>query len=122
MMDNGMMGVTVKKDELLTALRGNREAHRKLFLEAQEGYREAVIIELDKMLKDAREGRHITRSISLVEPHDHTKEYNCAIRMLEMCVHDTVFISDAEFMQFVQDDWGWKNQFVAQTANYTKQR
>ena len=32
----------------------NRDAHRSLFLLAQEGYRKLVIEELDKMLIDAR--------------------------------------------------------------------
>jgi len=32
--DSGMSGVTVKKDELLTELRKNRDAHRTLFMES----------------------------------------------------------------------------------------
>jgi hypothetical protein len=34
-----MNTVTVKREELLTKVRTNRDAHRELFLKAQEGYR-----------------------------------------------------------------------------------
>ena len=119
MMDNGMTGVTVKKDELLTALKKNREEHRTTFLDAQKGYREDVIKELDQMLKDAREGKNIRRSVALIEPQDHTRDYDRAIRMLTMCVKEEIFITEQEFSQYVQDDWGWKAQFVGSTERYT---
>jgi hypothetical protein len=120
--DNGMSGVTVKKDELLTEIKKNRDAHRDLFIEAQKGYRDDVIKELDAMLSDARAGKSIRRAVQLVEPQDHTKDYDRVIKMLEMCTEEKVFISDSEFAQYVQDDWGWKQQFVASTSNYTNRR
>jgi hypothetical protein len=52
-----MNTVKVKREDLLTKVRANREAHRDLFLKAQEGYRKLVIEELDRMLADANEGR-----------------------------------------------------------------
>jgi hypothetical protein len=45
-----MNDVKVKREELLSKVRANRDAHRSLFLLAQEGYRKLVIEELDKML------------------------------------------------------------------------
>jgi hypothetical protein len=120
MMDqaSGMSGVTVKRMELLQVLMANREAHREVFLEAQEGYREEAIKEIDRMLEDARKTKIVRRSITLIEPQDHTKDYDRAIRMLEMCVQENVFISESEFAMFVQDDWDWKKQFVGSTSNY----
>lgn len=112
-------GVTVKKDELLAALRTNRDAHRSLFLDAQTGYREDIIKELDVMLADARNGKKIRRAVSLVEPQDHTSDYDRVIKMLEMCTKDEIFVSEREFSQFVQDDWGWKAEFVGTTSNYS---
>lgn len=117
--DNGMAGVTVRTADLLEVLKKNREGHREIFLDAQKGYREDIIKELDQMLADARAGKSLRRSVSLVEPKDHTKDYDRIIRMLEMCTKDEVFISDSEFMQYVQDDWGWKSDFVGTVSNYT---
>jgi len=119
MMENGMTGITAKKSDLLKELKKNRSAHRKLFLDAQQGYRTDVIKELDMMLKEARDGKTIRRSVSLVEPQDHTKDYDRIIRMLEMSTKSTIFISEQEFCQYVQDDWGWKAQFISQTSNYS---
>ncbi len=73
-----MNTVKVKREELLTKVRSNRDAHRSLFLKAQEGaqegYRKLVIEELDRMLADARGGRPIQRSVTLTEPSNHVKE------------------------------------------------
>lgn len=81
-----MNAIIVNKAELLGTIRSNRNNHRKIFLEAQESYREAVIKELDSMLGDAKAGRKIRRTITLIEPMDQTKDYDRAIRMLEMSV------------------------------------
>lgn len=117
--DFGNSKVTVKKDELLAAIKKNRSTHRETFLEAQKGYRAAVIEELDRMLKDAREGRTIRRAVQLVEPQEHTKDYDRVIRMLEMSVADEIAITETQFSQYVLDEWGWTAAFVGSTSNYT---
>jgi hypothetical protein len=122
MMENGNIGVTVHKKDLLTILRDNREKHRSVFLEALDGYREAAVRELDVMIEAAKSGGRILRAIEIVEPEDHTRDYDRAIRMLEMCVPETIFVNEHEFSCFVQDDWGWKGDFIAQTSNYSKKR
>jgi hypothetical protein len=109
-----MNTVKVKREDLLTKVRANREAHRELFLKAQEGYRKLVIEELDRMLADAKAGRKVSRSINLAEPVDHTFDYDRVIMMLEMSVDDTVTLDALEFNQYVMDNWEW-----SKLANYT---
>jgi hypothetical protein len=53
----------------------HRDAHRELFLKAQEGYRKLVIEELDRMLADAKAGLPIRRSVT-TEPSNHVKDYD----------------------------------------------
>lgn len=103
-----MNTVKVKRLELLDKIRGNRTKHRELFLKAQEGYRELVITELDRMLKDARDGKRIRRTISMPEPQDHTDDYDRVISMLEMSLDEIVEIHANEFDMYVRDRWGWK--------------
>ena len=122
MNDFGESKITVKKDELLVKIRGNRDAHRGVFLEAQKGYREKVIDELDVMLKDAREGRGIRRTVELVEPQDHTRDYDRVIKMLEMMVGDEVVITDRQFAHFVLDEWEWQQAFEHSTRSYRGSR
>ncbi len=113
-----MQNITVKRAALIAAISENRDSHRETFLEAQRGYREAVVEELDKMLADARSGAKIKRHISLPEPEDHTDDYNKALRMLAMCVDEEIEISAMEFGQYVMDDWGWKKNWTDTVSNY----
>ena len=114
-----MTSVTVKVDELLDILKKNREAHRAIFLEAQKGYREEVIRRLDDMLADAREGRKITSYVQFEEPSDQTKDYDRAIRILEMSVDDEAELNDQTFRSFVMDDWSWKSNFLLSNSYYS---
>jgi len=111
--------VKVKKSELLEVLKKNRAAHRAIFEEAQKGYRVKAIEFLDKALQDAREGREIKTFIQLQAPIDQTFDYDRAIKMIKMCVEDTIEINEQDFACFVMDDWSWKKQFLATNAFYT---
>jgi hypothetical protein len=112
--------VTVKKDELLKAIRANRETHRDRFLKATTAYREVVIKTLDRTLVEVREGRPflVNQIISLAMPTEHTKEYDTILRMLEMSVNDELVVSQKQFKQFVLDDWDWKGDFERVSSSY----
>lgn len=110
-----MREVTVERGALLERLRENRKNHRDLFLKAQEGYRARVIEELDQMLSDARIGKPIRASVALVEPQDHTDEYDRVVRMLEMSVDHNITIDARSFAQFAMDQWDWTS--FAETTN-----
>lgn len=114
-----MHSTKVKRTELISKIAANREEHRSIFLKAQAGYRAQVIEELDRMLADAREGKRIRRSVELVEPQDHTREYDRALAMLGMSVDEVVEIDAQLFAQYVLDEWGWKTAFVGSTSRYT---
>lgn len=113
-----MQTVKVNAGDLLRTVRMNREAHRSLFLKAQEGYRAAVIAELDKMLSEAREGKPIRRGITLPEPVDRTRDYDRVIRMLEMTVNIEVELQSHEFDQYVLDNWDWSHLVSMTNSSY----
>jgi hypothetical protein len=102
-----MNTVKVKREDLLAKVRANRDAHQELFLKAQANYRKFIIEELDRMLADATANRKIRRSIDLVEPRDHTSDYDRTIMMLEMSVEETIILNATEFDQYVRDVWAW---------------
>lgn len=118
-LSEGGTRVTVKKETLLAALKKNREGHRSVFLKAQDGYRRICIEHLDKMLADAKAGKAFLTHIRLEAPQDHTKEYDVNIQMLEMSEDEKLVISEEQFRHFVQDDWEWREGFVANSAQYT---
>ena len=113
-----MNTVKVKREELLTKVRANLDAHRKLFLKAQANYRELIIEELDRMLAEAKAGRKIRRSIDLVQPRDHTSDYDRVIMMLETSVDDTIVLDANEFDQYVRDVWAWTHYDAITLGEY----
>ena len=70
-----MQRIRVEKPKLLAILKKNRKAHNSIFLEAQKGFRDAVIQELENRLAAARNGKRIEQYIRLPEPEDHTRDY-----------------------------------------------
>jgi hypothetical protein len=118
--DFGQSKVHVMKDQLLNTMRENAGKHRAAFLEAQEGYREEVIKELDRMLKDAREGRTLRYIVALEAPEDHSADYERVISMLEWSTADEIEITETQFSNFVLDKWNWTERFVGTNAKYSK--
>ncbi len=98
----------------------NRDAHRKLFLKAQEGYKQDFLKELENMLEEARQGKRYRRNVLLVEPMDMTKEYDRILKMLELTTEEKIDLSQQEFSNYVMDDWGWKAQVTATNSQYIK--
>jgi hypothetical protein len=117
-----MREVTVSKSILLDKVKHNRKEHRDLFLKAQEGYRKAVIKELDQMLTDAKNNKPIRRGISLPEPIDHTQDYDRIIAMLEMSVEANITIDDNAFDQYVLDNWSWKQLAFSTNSSYANRQ
>lgn len=115
-----MNAINVKREALLDILKTNRESHRAIFIEAQAGYRTAVIEQLDSMLADARAGKLIRRSVTLIEPMDQTKDYDRAIQMLAMSVDDVVNLEEHDFQCYVMDEWSWKKQWTLSNAGYSQ--
>lgn len=106
-----MENIKVKKEELVTILRDNRAKHRSEFEKALKNYRTSVIGILEDKLKDARDNKRVKHRIELEQPMDQTKDYDRALKMLEMSVDGVVELSEVNFAQYVQDDWSWKQQF-----------
>jgi hypothetical protein len=119
--DFGNSQVTVDKKNLLEKMKTNLAKHREQFLEAQEGYREEVIKQLDSMLQDARDKKKRIRVlVELEAPEDHSSEYDTNIAMLEWSINDTITITQQQFNQFVLDKWGWSDRFRGTNAVYSK--
>jgi hypothetical protein len=113
-----MKSVNVNKAELLRKITENREKHRSTFLEALESYRIMVIKELEKSIEDAKKGRKIRTFLSLVEPMDHTRDYDRVIALLTMAVGTAIELDERDFDRYVLDNWEWKEQFLASTMSY----
>lgn len=113
-----MDSITVEKAALLAKIRTNRDEHRSMFLKAQERYRDAMVVELERSLQEARDGKPIRRSFTLPVPEDHTTDFNTAIEMLEWEQGDEIVLDHRDFARYVQNRWEWAASFTANTASY----
>jgi hypothetical protein len=113
------MNPTIKKQELLGIITKNRDAHKDIFLKACEGFQKEMLKRLAQKMKLIRAGRLVNSYVDLPIPEDHTRDYNRVIRMIELDTRDTIQLTEAEFTQFVMDDWAWKKQWVSTASNYT---
>ena len=116
-----MKDVRINKKALKEIILKNRKEHRDIFLAAQEKYREQAIKILDGQLQAAREKRPfaLRQIIELVQPEDHTGEYDRVLQMLDLEVEDIVTLSAAEFSNLVQDQWEWSRRWALSHAAYT---
>lgn len=116
-----MQSIKVNTSDLLEVLQTNREKHLADYKEAVAEYRKLAVAELTEMLKQAKskDGK-IKRGITAPEPQSFVSSYDTAIKMLEMSVDDTMELSQAEFLQYVEDKWSWQQTFASTTMVYKK--
>jgi hypothetical protein len=113
-----MQKVKMEKDELLTVVQKNRDQHRKEYVKAREGFRKKAIKNYEQFLDRAKKGGKIELYVGLVEPQDHTDDYDRVLEMLKYEVEEDVTLSATEFSNYVQDQWGWTENFKTTNASY----
>jgi hypothetical protein len=114
-----MRDIQVDKAELIKTLETNKKGHRKVYEEARENYLKAAAEELEKRLDAINAGRMVSLIVNLPVPEDHTRDYERVIKMLGMELRDEILLSEADYQQYVQDDWAWRRAWLANTASYT---
>lgn len=113
-----MESVKVSKASLQEKVRKNREAHHAQWLKAFEGYQGACTRALEQNLAAVKAGSRERVYINEEPPADHTRDYDCALAMLDMSVDTEVTISEEAFKQYVMDDWKWKHAWNVSNSKY----
>ena len=120
----GFGRVNIEKKELLAELKKNKEAHVKQYEHAAKLYKQTKIEYLNS-LKEAIDARlnsvkpgddvntHFDLRITVSEPVSYEKQYDNAIRMLDLSTANSVLLGQNEFDQYVLDDWNWKQNWAA---------
>lgn len=113
-----MKNVVMPKAELVAILEKNRNGHTAVYKEAYSIFRGRLIDNLTSMLDRAKNGDKVELWVGLPEPEDHTDDYDRALAMLDHEVRDEIELTQSEYAQLVQDDWGWRNSFATNTTAY----
>lgn len=108
-------GLTIKANvsDLLLTIGTNRDLHHATFEQAQEVYRAAAIERLERRLADAREGRPTRHGLGLIEPADHTADYDHVLEHHHDAGGASIELDEETFGQYVLDDWRWKRAWLA---------
>ena len=116
-----MRVVKVNKQELFNVLHSNMKIHEAKYKDAMCGYRVAVIGKLELLLNSIKDGGKIKTEVDMPdpEPESHVKDYETAIRMVEMNVEDVIELTDLEFKQYVMDEWSWSVRFSSSSSSYS---
>ncbi len=121
--------VKVRRDELLSVLKENRERHIQDYKTACVGYREVALRRIEEGFQEAREvvdrlkeGQTVAVGfrISLSVPVSYEKAYDQIIRMMEMSVDTEIVLTASQFACFVMDDWEWKEEWASSNAQYIR--
>jgi hypothetical protein len=116
-----MRSVKVEKNELLGIVRDNKKKHIKEYNESVKDYKAAAVKVATEHVELAMTGdlEQIAKIKAMPQkPTSYEKDYERAIRMLELSVEDTIELEEDIFNQLVLDEWHWKNAFVASNSLY----
>jgi hypothetical protein len=113
------METEISKEQLLAILQENRANHREIFEEALDGWRKHAIGQLEAKLTELREGTAQSIRLSYPPPTDQTRDYDRAIRMIELNVRDTIVLDEESTANFVMDDWGWQQRWLLDNSAYS---
>lgn len=117
-----MKTVKVGRDELLTTVRLNFEKHKADYNEAVDDYKVLVVKLAKDNAKIAKVNVKMANAFRIKDikhfsnvpsaPVHYSKEYERAIKMLEMSVESEIDLEEEIFNQLVMDEWSWKHHFV----------
>lgn len=116
-----MEKVKVNRETLLETLKGNRDKHKQEYDEALAGWKTQAIDKLEENLEKFRneDFSEVNPLAYLPKPQMHLRDYDLAIRMLEMSVDENIEIEQDDFNRYVMDEWAWKAGFATTYSNYT---
>lgn len=114
----GIGNITVQKAELIEILVDNRAQHRAAFESAVKAWQERAHDEINQMARRVGKGEVFALWIQIPTPEEHTADYTRAIEMFNMHQGATIELSEEAFSRLVNDEWGWREQWLANTASY----
>ena len=101
-MRHGTRTIEVKKADLITQIKENKENHKKEFDKAVVAYREVALRQLRTQLERVEEGA-LDAKLDLITPVDNSDNYDKILEMFTWEVKDIVELEQGEFQEYVQD-------------------
>jgi hypothetical protein len=123
-----MKKVKLNTESLLGIVRENLVKHMTEHAEAVEDHKVLAAKIAKENSKKAKVNVKLANAYKLADmvgfkaipaaPTEYSKEYNRAIRMLELSVEPEIELEEAIFNQLVMDEWSWKQNFTTSNSMY----
>ncbi len=110
--------ILVDKEELMATLKENCATHGAVYEKAKAGYIKVTMRQLQDYVERLANGELLVQRFINSPPEDHTSDYLDAIEMMNWATDTKIELTQAQFKQYVQDDWGWKDNWVTSTSQY----
>lgn len=115
--------VKVNRLKLLEMLKTNRTKHVDDFNKAVEDYRKSLLVDVSALWGQLEEhdlsyDQLAGLSLHFAVPQSHAGDYDLIIQMMEMSVDETIELDQANFQQYVMDNWAWKRLFTTMNGMY----
>jgi len=116
------MVLTYKIEDVLNALKKNREEHMAIYNEAIENFWKTAEKKAEEFFGKVknREGgseKRITFNINV--PQHHLAEYDTVIKMLEMTKESEIALSQSQVNQYIMDRWGFQENFLCTVSGFS---
>lgn len=122
MLDGTTRTIKADREEVLGALRANREKHIAEFRDAALVWAKVALKRVCRkqdvlvhLLENESTPIEQLPSLYFQEEHEkpalHTKEYDRAIRMLELHQESTIELTAKDVEQYIMDEWSWTENF-----------
>lgn len=118
-----MKETKVNREQLLATLKQNRDKHEREYRRALNNWSKRCKSALKHRLKwfDKKKFRLEKFDLDfgeLPKPISYTSQYDQAIQQVEWEVETEITLTEADFKQFVLDEWGWSSHYAATTMSY----
>ena len=140
-----LSNLKVSTETLLGIVKENKEKHDQIYEAAEKGYwleaenylkeyqKEMLNTYKKQYLKDVKElKKQVTKELKAVEekkrtgylylrkpfPENHSDDYECVIKKLEMATEPRIELYPNEFDSYVRNKWDWRKSFLATNTSY----
>jgi len=117
-----MPNVKIAKNELLEKLKNNLEQHKIDIDEALDLRRENIEDKLSRVVIEISNNPEYQpdSTFNFPKPTNNSRDYEKAIKMVEMTQDQVIELSEDQFDKLVLDNWYWKNELINTSALYGK--
>lgn len=111
-------GLKVDRVKTINILQANRAKHIDTYKKALASYNDDVELWLRQQLENITQGKPFETSFPDRQPRSYVSDYDRAICLLNALVDDTIELTYTEAVQYINDEWNWRDEFASNSGAY----